>query len=192
MGDKVTDYYHVEPPSEKDPPQYSTYERRAEVLDILIASRSPKSVNRTRLAERYDVAVSTITRDIDRLGEAVSEMFDEQSIILETRALREEVVNSLLQEDSWRAKKAALDAHFDWVRFLGYDEVLADTAEDSNEEDETRTGTSRRGEPGEHRLPENTREALDSIHEKSKKDCEPFLVEHGTSGHDNAGGEDQT
>ena len=163
MGDAATDYYHIEPDPAKDPPEYSTNERRAEVLDFILSSGSPKSVSRVQLAERYDCAPSTITRDIARLGESLGEMFDENTVILETRALREQVVNDLLQEDDWRAKKAALDAQYDWVDFLGYADVMVEDAE----EDETVTS----GDP-EHRISETTRKQLDRLQQQAERELE--------------------
>lgn len=173
MGhDSATDYYHIEPDPAKDPPEYTTNERRAEVLDFVISARSPKNVSRTQLAERYDCAPSTITRDISRLGDSLGEMFDENTVILETRALREQVVNDLLQEDNWHAKKAALDAQYDWVDFLGYRDVMVEEVE----EDETVTS----GDP-EHRISETTREQLDRLQQQAERELEEKGLVHDTS-----------
>ena len=119
MGDTVTDYYHIEPDPNKDPPEYTTYERRAEVLDFAISAGSPKALNQNELSTRYDVSPSIISRDISRLGEALSEAFDTETVLFETRALREKVVTDLLNEDDWRATAKAWSIHTEFIEWLG-------------------------------------------------------------------------
>ena len=117
MTDDIPDYSAVEPPDGKAPETYSYHERRGEIFDVIVAAGSPTAVTQARLAERYDVAESTISNDMDRLRESVSDHLG-TSAKLTTRTVFEKVVDELLEADDWRAKKAAFDTVMEWNEWL--------------------------------------------------------------------------
>ena len=72
MTENLPNYATTEPPEGKPTEEYTTHERRAEILQLLTETGSPFAIKQVRLAERYDVAESTISRDMDRLRESVA------------------------------------------------------------------------------------------------------------------------
>ncbi|MFW6435544.1 MAG: HTH domain-containing protein [Halovenus sp.] len=128
MTDNLPDYTALEPPDEKPPVEYTTHERRADVLQQIVEAGSPFAVNQTELADQYGVHRSTISRDMDRLRESVDELLGRDAK-LTTRALYESIIGQLLAESDWKAKKAAWDIVMDW------NEWLADIGEQHREPD---------------------------------------------------------
>lgn len=118
MTDDLPDYSAVNPPDDAPPADYSHHERRAEILQVLIEAGSPSAVNQSRLADRYDVHDSTISRDMDRLRESVTDHLGTEAKFT-TRTLYQHVVDELLEEDDWKATKAAWDVAMDWNEWLG-------------------------------------------------------------------------
>jgi hypothetical protein len=117
MADNLPDYSALEPPAEKPPAEYSHHERRAEILRRLVDAGSPAAVNQSDLADRYDVHDSTVSRDMDRLRESVNHHLG-KSAKFTTRTLYQHVVDELLEEDDWRATKAAWDVAIEWNEWL--------------------------------------------------------------------------
>jgi len=113
----LPDYSSLTPPAETPPEAYDHHERRAEIFDVLVQRGEPAAVNQRRLAERYDVADSTISRDMDRLRESVGEYLGTEAKFT-TRLLYQHVVDDLLDADDWRASKAAWDVVTDWNDWL--------------------------------------------------------------------------
>ena len=111
-------YHAIDPPHDRPPEKFATDERRAEVLEFVLSAGGPTHVNQTELAARYDVAQSTISRDIEVLGEAVAEHLGDH-LKLATRALRDRLVADLSDADDWRAQKAAWDLHMEYVTWAG-------------------------------------------------------------------------
>lgn len=128
MTDNLPDYTALEPPDGKPPEEFTTHERRADVLRQIVEAGSPFAINQSTLANRYGVHRSTISRDMDRLRESVDELLGRDAK-LTTRALYEAVVGQLLAESDWKAKKAAWDVVMDW------NEWLADLGEQHREPD---------------------------------------------------------
>jgi hypothetical protein len=129
----------MEPPDGKPVKEYTTHERRAEILRVMKEAGSPFAVKQVRLAERYGVHESTISRDMDRLRESVDEFLG-QDAKLTTRALLEKTVRELQNAGEW---KAAWDVVMDW------NEWLADLGEQHREPRRSEVGvdvTSRHAE----------------------------------------------
>jgi len=60
------DYESIEPPPEKRPPEYTCYEKRAEIVRLWKESNDPYTeISPTQLSERYDQAKSTLHDDIE-------------------------------------------------------------------------------------------------------------------------------
>jgi len=145
MTENLPDYWDIEPPADTPPEDYSTHERRAEVLRLVIEAGSPYAINQSRLADRYGVHRSTISRDMDRLRETVDDHLGRDAK-LTTKAVFEAAVEELLAEDDWRAKKAALDAVMDW------NEWLADIGEQDREPDRVEADIRTRNQTVEYQV----------------------------------------
>lgn len=114
MTDNLPDYARLESPAETPPEEYSTHERRAEILQLLIQAGSPTAVKQRRLADRYGVHESTVSRDMDRLRESVDDGLGDRAK-LTTRTIFEKTVRELQNEGEW---KAAWDVVMDWNEWL--------------------------------------------------------------------------
>lgn len=117
MNDDTPDYSALEPPDRKAPEDYTHHERRAAILRRLVEVGSPTGVTQARLAERYAVHESTISRDMDRLRVSVGEHLGTEAKFT-TRTLYYHVVEELLDADDWKATKAAWDVAMDWNEWL--------------------------------------------------------------------------
>lgn len=115
MSDDLPDYRAIEPPDGTPPVEYTHHERRAEILRHLIEAGSPFRVKQVRLADRYDVHESTISRDFDRIRESVGAHLGRDAQMT-TRVLFEKTVRELQNEDEW---KDAWDVVLDWNDWLG-------------------------------------------------------------------------
>jgi len=114
MTENLPDYATFEVPDGKAPTAYSTHERRAELLRIIRSAGTPHAVTQSRLAERFDVHRSTISRDMDRLRESVADHLGDDAK-LTTRVLFEKTVRELQNEGEW---KQAWDVVMDWNEWL--------------------------------------------------------------------------
>lgn len=113
MGNQ-RDYYHVDVPSQKPPEDYEWWERRAEILNLILERGSPHGVTQNRLAERYDVSKSQISQDMDRLREHVDEHLG-RSAKMTTRALYQKTIETLRDEGEYRE---AFEVVMEWNRWL--------------------------------------------------------------------------
>ena len=117
MTEKEPDYTNIDPPDGKPPKDFTAHERRADILQTIIELGEPSAVNQRELAERYDVHESTVSRDMDRLRESITEHLGTDAKFT-TRTLYQHVVRELLAEDDWRATKAAWDVAQEWNEWL--------------------------------------------------------------------------
>lgn len=149
-------YAAVEPDPEKHPSEYSTVERRADVLDHIVSRGSPSAISQSRLAERYEVVQSTISRDVDVLGEAVNEQVGDR-LRLATKALHDKLIADLSEADDWRAKQAAWSVHMEYLEWTGVSGEVADE------------GTTAAVESGgqDHELSDKQRENLEALREQA-------------------------
>lgn len=152
---ETPNYHAIEPPHDRPPTEYTTDERRAEVLEFVLSTGGPSHVNQTELAGRYDVAQSTISRDLTAVGEAVGAHLDDR-VRLATVALHDQLVADLSDIDDWRAKKAAWDVHMDLVEWAN---VLGDTAGRDGRAAGERT----------HELTETQQEHLQTLAEQARE-----------------------
>lgn len=108
------DYYHVEVPQQKPPEDYEWWERRAEILNLILERGSPHGVKQSRLAERYDVSKSQISQDMDRLRSHVEDHLG-RSAKMTTRALYAKTIENLRDEGEY---KEAFEVAMEWNRWL--------------------------------------------------------------------------
>jgi hypothetical protein len=118
MTNNLPDYTELEPPTDTPPTEYSTHERRAELLRIMERKGGPYAVNLSQLSDQYDVHRSTLSRDRDRLKESIQDQLGEGAR-LEKWMLYQHVVQELLEADDWRATKAAWEVRADYDDWLG-------------------------------------------------------------------------
>lgn len=114
MTDMPPDYTAFEPPEGKPPEEFTTHERRAAILQAITEAGTPSAVNQRRLAERFDVHESTVSRDMQRLRESINESLGNDAK-LTTRALFDRTVQELQEEGKW---KQAWDVAMDWNDWL--------------------------------------------------------------------------
>lgn len=113
-GTDDPDYHAIPVPENKHPEDYEYPERRAEILKAILKKGNPWSISRTKYAKRYDVAVSTITRDIQALREYIDDRIGLDAK-LTARAVYEKTVQELQDDDE---HKAAFDCAMRWNEFL--------------------------------------------------------------------------
>lgn len=114
MTDNLPNYAAMEPPDDKPVEEYTTHERRAEILQLLKRAGSPFAIKQVRLADRFDVHESTISRDMDRLRESIDDTLG-QDAKMTTRVLLEKTVRELQDDGEW---KQAWDVMMDWNEWL--------------------------------------------------------------------------
>ena len=114
MTDTPPDYTTLEPPEEKPLEEFTTHERRAAILQAIIEAGTPSAVNQRQFADRFDVHESTVSRDMQRLREAIDEHLGNDAK-LTTWALFERTVQELQAEGKW---KQAWDVAMDWNEWL--------------------------------------------------------------------------
>jgi len=114
MSDSQTNYRAVNIPADTAPPDYSYTARRAEILQLVEEAGHPDSLNQSRLADRYDVAPSTISRDFDRIRE-----FIQESIGAHRHAISASVYRKAIREFTERGDyDDAIDAVESWNEWL--------------------------------------------------------------------------
>ena len=145
MTDNLPNYATMEPPADKSPEEYSHHERRAELLQVMEHAGGPYAVNLAQLAGRYDVHRSTLSRDRQRLKEAINDRLGDEAE-LEKWVLYRHVVSDLLEADDWRATKAAWDVRDD------YDDWLANIGEQHREPDRVEADVRQRTSEVQYRV----------------------------------------
>ena len=126
MSDSQTNYRAVNIPADTAPPDYSYTARRAEILQLIEEAGHPDSLNQSRLADRYDVARSTISRDFDRIRE-----FIQESIGTHRHAISASVYRKAIKEFTERGDYDdaidAVESWNEWLREEGVREVEPET-----------------------------------------------------------------
>ncbi|WP_299237216.1 hypothetical protein [Natronomonas sp.] len=93
---------------DKDPEAMDTYERRSEIGDFVLQAGSAERLNYSELARRYDVAPSTVKRDVDAIADDLAKHLAYR-VELNTMAIHRRAVNGLLDAeefyDAWRVQK---------------------------------------------------------------------------------------
>jgi hypothetical protein len=82
MSGKKINYYDVDVPSDKDPSDFTYAQRRAEILQEILDAGHPRLIDKSGLANRYDVANSTITNDIDEIADSIKDHMGRRADLL--------------------------------------------------------------------------------------------------------------
>lgn len=91
--------------------------RRAELLQLIREAGHPDDLNQTELAEKYDVCQQQISKDLERIGQAVRDRIaSPDRHILMVESVLNRSVRGLLNEGEYRdAAKTALE-YDDWIQ----------------------------------------------------------------------------
>lgn len=118
-------YKNVDIPTGKDPEEYTYHERRAELLQAAIEAGHPDMLNRTRFSERYDVAVSTVTRDIQALQEEIHDDLSSDAEFI-TATIYRRAIREKADRGDWMDAKELLESWNDWLFNVGQQEKAPD------------------------------------------------------------------
>ena len=130
------DYLNIEIPSDKNPSDFSYAERRAEEIEYVRRYGDPALVPKTKLAERYDVTLSQICQDFDRILDYLEDygadetarrvkvflnnLFDD--IVKEKKFVKDQngrMVPKDLGQEELRELYDFVRLHADWMMALG-------------------------------------------------------------------------
>lgn len=142
------DYRSVEVPDGGDYENWGYTERRAYILTRIEDVGHPKRLRQKDLAEQFDVSESTITRDIDAIGDHVGETIGDRRTIT-TASVVDKCICKLMDEGEWR-DAAELQLKLDeWVTRETtlsemqeqLNELLSEDSERSDSESASGSGT---------------------------------------------------
>ena len=117
-------YFDVVVPDDKNPSEYHYTQRRAEILQMVLANGTPRGISQTQLSNRYDVSQPQISKDFDAIADCVAERIG-NTAKLQTQAAFNRIFGDLIDatdEDGnpdYRAKKWAWDMVMDFNEWLG-------------------------------------------------------------------------
>jgi len=122
-----TNYRAVTVPDDVPPAEYSYVVRRAEILELIEEAGHPDAIKKIRIAERYDVSPSQITKDFKRIRDYIRETLGHQR-----HAISESLYQKAIREYSERGEydKAieALESWNEWLREEGIRDTEAEEA----------------------------------------------------------------
>lgn len=121
-------YKDVNIPDGKEPSEYSYHERRSELLGFAIEAGHPDMLSRKRFAERYDVDPSTITRDIQALGDEIHEDLSSDAELITSVIYRKAVREKMDQGDFVEAVQI-VESWNEWLEDRGQQEKVPDRME---------------------------------------------------------------
>lgn len=107
-------YNAVEVPTDVPPSELHYTQRRAEILEIVMAAGHPSAISQAQLAERFEVSQSTISRDLDRIDEYFRQNTGRRRD-LESHAVYRRVIRELINEEEY-VKAARVQKWYDEYR----------------------------------------------------------------------------
>jgi hypothetical protein len=115
-GGNSVDYGAVDLPDKPRTDWHYTH-RRAELLQLIREAGHPDDLNQTELAERYGVCQQQISKDLDRIGEAVRDRIASPGRhILMVESTINRSIRGLLNDGDYRdAAKTALE-YDEWIQ----------------------------------------------------------------------------
>ena len=116
-------YFDINVPDSKKPSEYHWTERRAEILQMILAAGTPRAISQYDLADHYGVSQPQISQDFDALSDCAAKRIGDTAKF-QTRAAYDKIFKDLVEggggeEPDWRAKKAAWDMRMDFNEWLG-------------------------------------------------------------------------
>jgi len=121
-------YKDVNIPDDKEPDEYTYHERRSELLDFAIEAGHPDMLSRKQFAERYDVNPSTITRDIQALGDEIHDDLSSDAELI-TSVIYRKAVRELMDQSEYREAVEIVESWNDWLEDRGEQEKVPDQVE---------------------------------------------------------------
>ncbi len=111
------DYGAVEIPDDREPSEYHYTARRAEILQLIRQKGHPSALRQQRLAERYGVSPSQISRDMDRLADHVAETVgDREARALLVDSVIQHSIEELLEAGEHRAAVKSVLEYAEWAQ----------------------------------------------------------------------------
>ena len=110
------DYDSIRIPENKPTEEYHYTERRAEMLDMIYEQGNPRSLPVTKLADRYGVSPSQISKDKRKLQEYIVESLDETRVDSMITVVIERSLEKMVEEGRHRD---AVRSAMDWADYLG-------------------------------------------------------------------------
>lgn len=122
------DYLAIEPDAEKQPPEYSYVERRAEIAKAIRQQGHPTGFNYAQIGRKYDVSREQVRKDFERLKTYFREQIGEDAKATSDLGYRKIVREHLSNGDLEKARRA-LDSWNGWMFDSGVQEKAADKKE---------------------------------------------------------------
>lgn len=114
----MTDYDSYTVPDETPPAEYNHNERRAEILQLMREAGHPDQLKQTRLAERYDVDQSRISRDFKRLREHIRENLGARRHSI-SESLYRKAIKEYIDRGEYDKAIESLESWNEWLREEG-------------------------------------------------------------------------
>jgi len=133
-------YENIVIPENKRYEDYNTYERRAILLQRIERAGHPRALGSTyqELSDEFDVAKSTISSDMERLGEYVADNLDRDHHMITDSVFRGAILD--LVENGKKAWAAELARDwYEWLADMGEVERVAEDVNLNLREQETET-----------------------------------------------------
>jgi len=114
-------YINIKIKKGKHPKKYTYYERRYEILQLILEKGHPRAITQTQLADRYGVDQSMIHKDMKAIKSDISEM-----LIKDAKFTIHTVFNKVIRKgidspnlkDNYIAAQAA-KAWYNWLMDIG-------------------------------------------------------------------------
>lgn len=110
----LPDYSGLEIPQDKPPSEYTYHERRARILEIILHAGHPSAISQVELADHFDVAQSTISRDIDRLEESIRAHLARRRDLKIGSAL-DRALRGALDDEDWEATRRIAETYHEYM-----------------------------------------------------------------------------
>ena len=108
-------YFNIPIPKGKDPKEYTTNERRAELLIMIVEKGDPSAIPRRQICERYEVAPSTITRDIQKIAESIHHHVDTKQLEMELELAYKKIKQQALKTEDWNLYLRTIESWKGWL-----------------------------------------------------------------------------
>lgn len=106
---------------EKNPKDYFPYERRAEMLKLVIEVGHPDALNRSQLAERYGISQSMISKEFKKIKkEIIKNIGTDADVIMETvfrKTIKKGIKSENIRDNVAAAQVAKM--WYDWLFDIG-------------------------------------------------------------------------
>lgn len=121
----MTDYSEIVVPEDQPPEEYTTYERRAEILQKIEEKGHPWGFNYSQLGRRYDYSHETIRKDFDRLKEWYQDRIGDDAKVSSELAYKR-IVQEHMDNGEFNKARKALDSWNGWLQDTGEQEKEPD------------------------------------------------------------------